>query len=205
MPFFGCIFPIIFFHRFWQSFLEVSKWPKHDSSRVPFEYLQSILEASEASKNGPTQVTFFRQDIFIKPRKGCFAYVSFHPGKWTLKFCSDLFLESLFFISEVFFYIAEAQAEIILQVPFSERQFFGLIFSITFFIDFRDYFCKLRRSGKWSVQGLNFLGTIFLIISFLTLRESISRGYPFFFVRKGHKYFFYSVLFIHLSPYLQID
>ena len=33
------------------------------------------------------------------------------------------------------------------------------------------------------------------------LRESISRGYPFFFVRKGHKYFFYSVLPIHLSPY----
>ena len=34
-----------------------------------------------------------------------------------------------------------------------------------------------------------------------TLRESISHGYPFFFVRKGHKYFFYSVLLIHLSPY----
>ena len=33
------------------------------------------------------------------------------------------------------------------------------------------------------------------------LRESISRGYPFFFLRKGNKYFFYSVLFIHLSPY----
>ena len=38
-------------------------------------------------------------------------------------------------------------------------------------------------------------------ISLGALRESISRGYPFFFVRKGHKYSFYSELFIHLSPY----
>ena len=34
-----------------------------------------------------------------------------------------------------------------------------------------------------------------------TLRESISRGYPFFYVKKGHKYVFYSVSSKHLSFY----
>ena len=33
------------------------------------------------------------------------------------------------------------------------------------------------------------------------LRESITRGYPFFYVKKGHKYVFYSVLSKHLSSY----
>ena len=34
-----------------------------------------------------------------------------------------------------------------------------------------------------------------------TLRENISRGYPFFFCKKGSQVFFYSVLFIYLSLY----
>ena len=42
------------------------------------------------------------------------------------------------------------------------------------------------------------------IFNISTLRESISRGYPFFFVRKGHKYFFilyylYTLVYSNLS------
>ena len=52
------------------------------------------------------------------------------------------------------------------------------------------------------VTTCNF-GIIFKCI--YALRESISRGYRFVFVRKGTNIFFYSVLFIHLSPYNQIN
>ena len=37
------------------------------------------------------------------------------------------------------------------------------------------------------------------------LRESISRGYPFFFVIKGHMYVFYSASSEHLSFYSNIN
>ena len=49
---------------------------------------------------------------------------------------------------------------------------------------------------------------LFLLIVFgvhCTLRESISRGYPFFIAKKGHKCIFYSVSSKHLSYYSNIN
>ena len=65
----------------------------------------------------------------------------------------------------------------------------------------------LTPSTRGNLTIINTNKALLLISSFFTytLRESISRGYPFFFVKKGHKYVFYSVSSKHLSSYSNIN
>ena len=67
-------------------------------------------------------------------------------------------------------------------------------------------FCRVKGNGWWLGQYRWYYYQCTNRRPIVALRESISRGYPFFFfVRKGQKYFFYSVLFIHVSPYSEIN